>query len=63
MDDYTDNTAIKVLTFLIVIGAITLGVLMYRQSKEPPLVLEEVVQTIELPESLKPTPETPQDQE
>lgn len=63
MDEYSDKTAIKILSVLIIIGMIALGILLYRQNQQPPLVLEEVVETIELPESLQSNTKTPQVQE
>ncbi len=62
MDEYSDKTAIKILSVLIVIGIIALGILLYRQSQQPPIVLEEVVETIELPESVQSGTDTPPDQ-
>ena len=63
MDEYNDKTAIKVLSTLIVIGIIALGILLFRQSQEPPIVLEEVVETIELPETTQSSTDTPSNQE
>lgn len=49
-------TLIVILLILILGGAGVLGFLLYRQSQEEPAVLDEVVETIELPSEV-PTPE------
>ncbi|MEY3470799.1 MAG: hypothetical protein RLZZ223_149 [Candidatus Parcubacteria bacterium] len=44
-----NSTIITVLLVIIVAGGAVLAYLLYRQSQEPPIVLDEVVETIELP--------------
>lgn len=53
-------TLITILLVLIIAGGVVLGFLLYRQSQEPAPVLDEVVETVELPSSTTTTtPTTP----
>ncbi len=52
-------TLIIILLVLILGGGGVLGFLLYRQSQEPAPVLDEVVETVELPSSTTTTPTTP----
>jgi len=61
-------TLIAILLILILGGGAVLGFLLYRQSQEEPVVLDEVVETIELPTTttpevtnISPLVETPSD--
>jgi hypothetical protein len=45
----SNPTLIAILLILIFGGGATLGFLLYRQSQEPPIGLDEVVETVELP--------------
>jgi hypothetical protein len=47
-------TLIVILLILILGGGAALGFLLYRQSQEEPVVLDEVVETVELPEGAIP---------
>lgn len=54
-------TLIIILLVLIIGGGAVLGFLLYRQSQEPAPVLDEVVETVEIPatNSVSTTPTTP----
>lgn len=56
----SNSSLIMILLALILIGGGVLGFLLYRQSQEPAPVLDEVVETVELPSSATTTtPTTP----
>ena len=56
----SNSSLIMILLALILIGVGVLGFLLYRQSQEPAPVLDEVVETVELPSSATTTtPTTP----
>jgi len=52
-------TLIAILVILILGGAGVLGFLLYRQSQEPATVLDEVVESVELPSATTPTLDAP----
>jgi len=52
-------TLIAILVILILGGAAVLGFLLYRQSQEPATVLDEVVESVELPSATTPTLDAP----
>lgn len=49
-----------ILLIIIIVGGGVLAYLLYKQSQEPPIVLDEVVETVELPTQVN-TPSTPSD--
>jgi hypothetical protein len=50
-EEGNNPTLIVILLILIIAGGGVLGFLLYRQSQEPAPVLDEVVETVELPSS------------